>query len=66
MWASSYPCLGAGNVRDDPPSLAVAPSVSITRGLQARKEKKMEKKTQAAMSALASLCGGTCENIRLE
>ena len=66
MWASSYPCLGAGHLTDDPPSLAVAPSFSSLRALslQARKEKKMEKKTQAAMSALASLCGGTCENIR--
>jgi hypothetical protein len=43
--------------------LPLSPSLRAL-SLQGRKEKKMEKKTQAAMSALASLCGGTCENIR--
>ena len=40
MWAASYPCLGAGNLTDDPPSLAVAPSFSISLGLASPERKK--------------------------
>lgn len=41
MWASSYPCLGAGHLTDDPPSLAVAPSFSISKGFElARPQRK--------------------------
>jgi len=70
MWAASYPCLGAGNLTEKPPSLAVAPSFSLSSGLletpSSPRRKKIEKKTQAAMSALQSLCGGTCENIHAD